>query len=149
MWVLVILPARGELYSLDFPTGRFNVIDGEPCLLRSGEQGPPGSALDIKRSSLVHFGSGEALAYPLKGSETPVITLGASVGTCTSWDLSGIKAKRGPIRAAEGKYKGWYLDWSESEREVNYNGKTLHARKLILVEKPEAPRQFSRYEVSK
>src|SRR5262249_35088557 len=119
------------------------------CLLRSEDQGPPGYALDIKGSSLVHYRSGKALAYPLEGSKTPVITLGKSDGTSTSWDLSGIKGNRGPIRAAEGKYKGWYLDWSESEREVNYNGKTLHARKLILVEKPEALRQFSRYEVSR
>jgi hypothetical protein len=147
--LLVLLPASAQDYSVAFPTGEFNVLDGVPCVLHSVDRGPPGNALDIKGSSLVHYGSGKPLAYPLDGSGAPVVTLGKSDGVGTSWDLSGIKGKRGPIRAAEGKYAGWYLDWSESEKEIDYKGKALHTRQLILVENPKEPCQFSRYEVSK
>jgi hypothetical protein len=149
--LLLILPASaGESFSVGFPMGEFNVINGEPCLLRPGEHGPAGYALDIKGTSLVHYGSEKPLAYPLRGTRKPVITLGKSDGVCTSWDLSGMGRKRqGPIRAAEGMFKGWYLDWSESETEVVFRGKTLHTRKLILVENPKAPREFRRYEVGK
>jgi hypothetical protein len=151
--LLVILPASADqLSSVAFPTGmgEFNVINGKPCLLRPGEKGPDFLLpVDIKGTSLVHFRSKESLAYPLGGTKTPVITLGKAEGVGTSWDLSGIGPKRpGPIRAAEGKFKGWYLDWSDSETEVVFKGKTLHVRELILVENPKAPRQFSTYEVS-
>jgi len=148
--LLIILPASAQDYSLGFPKGEFNVINGKPCVLRPGEHGPAGSALDIVGISLVHYGSKKPLAYPLRGMGTPVITLGKSDGVTTSWDLSGIRWKhRGAIRAYYGKFKGWYLDWSESETEVRFNGKILHARKLILVRNPKAPRQFTKDEIGK
>jgi hypothetical protein len=147
--VLAVPPAAADTYSVGFPEGAFNVLNGEPCLLPSGERGPPGNALDIKGSALVHYRSDKPLAYPLAGSGTPVVTLGPADGVSTSWDLSGLKGDKGPIRAAEGKYAGWYLDWSEEAKEVEYKGKTLHARRLILVEKPKDPRRFSRYAVGK
>src|SRR5262245_57171677 len=115
--LLVMVPARAEdLFSVEFPMGEFNVINGEPCLLRPGDRGPPGNALDIKGTSLVHFSSQEPLAYPLGGTKMPVVTLGTADGAGTAWDLSElVRGRRGPIRAAEGKFKGWYLDWSELE----------------------------------
>jgi hypothetical protein len=101
--------------------------------------------------------SGGKLAYPLRGTTTPVIKLGESDGFGTSWDLKviplnnkGVSAEsyHGPLRAADGMFNGWYLDWSESETEVVFNGKTLHARRLILVENPKKPRLFTKYSVS-
>ena len=50
-----------------------------------------------------------------------------------SWDLSELTDKRsgGPIRAAEGKFKGCYLDWSDVELDIMDSGKTKHVRDLI------------------
>src|SRR5262249_27988708 len=134
----------------------FKVINGEPYVLPT--EGPRGSSLDVRGSSLVATAiPGGKLAYPIRGTTTPLIKLGESDGFGTSWDLQGVPSNNkgvcdesvyGPLRAAEGMFKGWYLDWRESEIEVVFNGKTLRAHRLILVENPKKPRLFTKYSVS-
>ena len=71
-----------QIYGLGFPSneGTFNVIEGKPYLLRQGERGSPGNAVDIKTNGkLMHYMSQKPLAYPLDG-ENPVIRLGKEYG---------------------------------------------------------------------
>ena len=145
-----------QLYSLGFPSseGTFNVIEGKPYLLRKGERGSPGNAVDIKTDGkLVHYLSKKPLAYPLDG-DNPVITLGKEDGMSDVWDLSaflpsGESRTGAPVKAAAGKFKGWYLDWSDHEIQLVVDGNTFHARRLKLVKEPKSVRQFSKYPVSK
>jgi hypothetical protein len=140
--------AADQLYSLGFPAGaKFNVIDGKPYVLRKGESGPPGNAVDINGKEFVHFGSGKALAYPLDGEGTTVVLGGE--GTGTQWDFSLPERGGSTIRAAEGKFKGWYLDWAEEEEEITSNNSTYHVRRLMLVKEPKNPKKFVKYPVAK
>ena len=141
-----------QIYSLGFPPGEgsFDVIEGKPYLLRKGEPGSPGNAVDITTDGrLIHYGSKKPLAYPMEG-DTPIVTLGKSDAASDIWNLSAVREgrSRGAIQAKEGAFKGWYLDWSEKETEVVLNGRTLHARQLILVKEPKEPKTFSKYPVA-
>lgn len=141
-----------QIYSLGFPSseGEFDVIDEKPYLLRKGERGSPGNAVDIKSDGrLIHYGSRKSLAYPLDG-DNPIVTLGKSDAASDIWDLSAVREgrRRGAVQAKEGKFKGWFLDWSEQETEVVSEGRTLHARQLILVKEPKTPKTFSKYPVA-
>jgi hypothetical protein len=144
-----------DLYSLGFPyrEGTFNVIDGKPYLLRRGEHGSPGNAVDIiDGGKLVHYDSKKPLVYPLAG-ENPVVSLGKEEGTSDRWDLTAFprgESRTGhPVRAAEGKFKGWYLHWSDEETEIMSGGRTFHVRLLKLVKEPKTLRTFSKYVVAK
>ena len=53
------------------------------------------------------------------------------------------------IRAAEGKFKGWYLDCADEEESITYGGREITIRPLVLAEKPKHIREFDRYPVSK
>ena len=158
--LLVASERKEQIYSIGFPPneGTFNVIDGKPYLLRKGERGSAGNAIDIKPDGkLIHVMSEKPLAYPLDG-DSPVITLGKVESVSDKWDHSAVVERRGgPLKAAEGKFKGWYLDWSETEAEIVAGGITFHTRKpitfhtrqLILVKEPKSPRMFTKYPVSK
>lgn len=139
-------------YSLEFPAdeGRFGVIDGVPYLLRKGESGPAANALDvIKGGKLRHLASDKLLCYPQSGDDTR-ITLADAKAKGIMWDIARKEQKSGiPIRAQEGKFSGWYLDWSEKEEELKFQGATIHGRRLILVKEKNTPRKFRTYSVSK
>ena len=144
-----------QIYGLGFPSneGTFNVIEGKPYLLRQGERGSPGNAVDIKTNGkLMHYMSQKPLAYPLDG-ENPVIRLGKEDGVSDVWDLSafpsGGSRTGAPVKAAAGKFKGWYLDWTDDEIELVTGGNTFHARRLILVKEPKSIRKFLKYPVAK
>ena len=142
-----------QVYCLGFPPeeGTFNVIDGKPYLLRKGERGSPGNAVDVKRDgTLIHFLSKKPLVYPLDG-ENPVVSLGKSDAVSGVWDVAEIPEGRrwGVLRSTEGKFKGWYLDWSENEAEMVVAGKTFHVRELVLVKQRKVAHTFTKYPVSK
>jgi hypothetical protein len=143
--------AGREMFSLGFVNshGQFNVIEGKPYLLHEGEHGPAGNAIDFREDRLVHLASGNSLTYPL-GGEDPRVSLGKSGEISGRWDF-GFDVRdraRGTIRAADGKFKGWYLDWSDEETEVTADGKRYHVRVFKLVKDPKEPRQFRAYVVS-
>lgn len=146
----VFAAQREQLYSLGFPSGEgnFDVIDGVPYVLRKGESASPGSAIDIlDRARLVHFGTRKALAYPLDGDK-PYVTMGGE-GTSNQWKVGRLsEGSKFAVRATEGKFKDWYLDWSDEETELKVRDKMMHGRRLILVEKPAAPRIFNSYPVA-
>jgi hypothetical protein len=144
------LPRSPQRYSVQFPegSGSFDVIDGVPYLLRKGERINPGQAIDvIKKSRLVHYGTRRALAYPLDG-DSPFVSL-ADEGHSAEWRLGFISDRSTfPVIAATGKFKGWYLDWSDEEIELAVNGKTVHARRLVLIEKPVSVKKLRCYPVA-
>jgi hypothetical protein len=152
--IATIAMARDQLYSIGFPQaeGNFNVLDGKPYLLRRGESGPAGSAIDLQNGkNLVHFGSRQPLCYDLAGT-TPTVSLGKTDSTSADWQLKHGKEKGGQravfIQAADGKYQGWFLDWSAEEIEIESGGKTYHARPLVLKREPRPAKVFSMYPVA-
>ena len=146
--------ARDQLYSIGFPQaeGQFNVLDGRPYLLRRGESGPDGNAVDLQSGKhLIHFGSHQALCYELDGT-TPTVSLGKADSTSAEWELKHGEEKGGQravsIQAAEGKFKGWFLDWSADEIEIESGGKTYHVRQLVLTRKPKPAKVLFMYPVA-
>jgi hypothetical protein len=139
---------RDQLYSLQFPkgTGAFDVIDGVPYLLRPGEKPSPGNAIDIvDGKKLVHVRSGKGLTYALDGDE-PTVALGKDGD---EWQVGPLgEREKFFVRAAKGKFKGWYLDWSDDEIELRVKDKTLHGRRLMLIKEPKKEREFSSYPVA-
>lgn len=146
--------AQDQLYSIGFPraAGVFNVLDGKPYLLRSEESGPPGNAVDLQNGKhLIHFGSQQALCYDLDGT-TPTVSLGKAGITSAEWEIKRGEEKGGPtavsVQAAEGKFKGWFLDWSADEMEIESGGKTYHVRHLVLTRKPKPAKVLFMYPVA-
>ena len=52
------------------------------------------------------------------------------------------------LQAAEGKFKGWYLDCTEEEEKIEIGGKTYSFRRMILSKKPGRIDYFLRYPVA-
>jgi hypothetical protein len=148
LFSLSALFGRDQLYSLQFPkgSGAFDVIDGVPYLLRPGESPAPGNAVDIiKGKKLVHFRSGKGLTYALDGDDPTV----AADKEGEEWQVGPLgDRKKFFVRAAQGKFKDWCLDWSDDEVELKVQDKTLHGRRLILIKEPKKDREFSCYPVA-
>ena len=154
--LLVAAPAWArETYSIR-PEGRggFNVIDGQPVILSPGQSGPAGNALDVANKSvttITHYGSKKLFCYGLDGKDKKV-TLGGGDGAGSDWLVTKIggrgDADTVTIQAAEGKLKGWYLDCAAEEEKLQSGDKTYTVRRLILSEKPQRIKSFSRYVVS-
>jgi hypothetical protein len=140
--------ARDQLYSLQFPKGigAFDVIDGVPYLLRPGEKPSPGNAIDIvDGKKLVHVHSSKALSYSLEGDD-PTVALGKDGD---EWQVGPLgERKKFFVRAAQGRFKDRYLDWSDDEVEIKVKDKTLHGRRLVLVKELKKEREFSSYPVA-
>lgn len=132
-------------YALGFKgeAGEFIVLDDKPYVVRPREGGP--EAVDIKGNLLRHYRTRKMLAYPLDG-DAPVVSLGKTDATSQIWDLSafagGGEGRNKPVAAGEGKFKGWYLDYAEKERDIIVGEKVYHARQLILVKSPNKQRAF-------
>jgi hypothetical protein len=114
-----------QVYSIGVPSevGKFNVIGDRPCVVIRGS-GPAGNALDHRGGELVHYGSKKPLAYPLDG-ESKVVRLGTNAESKAmgrDWKVSIIGGRGGSqivtIQAAEGQFKGWYLDCADEEETI-------------------------------
>jgi hypothetical protein len=158
--ILILLAAAapawaGESYSISPEgVGQFNVIDGQPVILSPGESGPGGNALDVVKkpvTTITHYGSGKRLCYSLDGKDKKV-ALGSGEGAGSDW-LATKTGGRGDaetvtVQVAEGKCKGWYLDCAEEEEKLQSGDTTYTVRRLILAEKPQRIKTFSRYVVA-
>lgn len=143
-----------ETYSIAPVTelGRFNVIDGQPMILKG--DGPPGNALDVKQaeqSEIRHYASGKPLAYPSQ-SERSVVSLGAGADKETEWTFTHVKHRGGSeivtVQAARGKFRDWYLDCAETEETLSIGGKDYTVRRLVLVKEPKQIKHWTRYVVA-
>jgi hypothetical protein len=109
-----------ESYDLVLP-GRMAVLgpDGKTASV---------TRFEIRRSTLEELGSRRTLCYGLDGKETSV-KLGEHPGTSSRWILTKIRARGDTeyvsVQAAEGKLKGWYLDYTE-ELDKAASGHTAH-----------------------
>ena len=143
--------ARAEIFSIGFPddAGYFEVVEKVPYLLREGNFGQRGNAIDIvKETQLIHLKSKEPLCYPLDG-DAPSVSLGKTKETSSAWDISKRTDRRGsPIKATEGKFKDWFLDWTDEEIEIKSGDKTYHGRKLILTKEPKTKKLFRTFPVA-
>jgi hypothetical protein len=138
----------GRIYHFSFgDQGEFALIDGKPVLARIGAEIDDRKRREIrvqKDGSLIHVATGKTLGYPLDGDD-PTVSLGGERGTSDKWTFDfGLKDdSESVVRAASGKFKGWYLDWDE-EREVIVRDKAYYVRSLKLVKSPVTKRKFSR-----
>ena len=135
----------------------FYVIADKPYIMRSAE--PKADLCNLctrsGRDQLIHFRGDEErlpLCYSLEGDK-PVVVFNTNKQDqlCDEWDLSAlpdIRSNGAPIKAVQGKFKGWYLDWSDKEIEVVEGGKTKHVRELILVKEPKAVRKFWKFPIA-
>ncbi|MDX1929532.1 MAG: hypothetical protein SFV81_23595 [Pirellulaceae bacterium] len=135
----------------------FYVIADKPYVMRSAE--PKANLCNLctrsGRDQLIHFRGDEELlplCYALDG-DNPVVVFNTNKQAqfCDEWDLSAlpdIRSNGAPIKAVQGKFKGWYLDWSDKEIEVVEDGKTKHVRELILVKEPKAVRKFWKFPIA-
>jgi hypothetical protein len=79
------------------------------------------------------------LAYDPEGKD-PAVFLAEERGPGTQWKVTRLKGEKDlvfTIQAAEGKYKGWYLDVAaKGEKFVTPKGKTAPAYRVFLSKKP-------------
>jgi hypothetical protein len=152
--------AQADWYEISGPNKsrlKVCVVDGE---LRLAEGLPFECDWDLtllakKRPTTIHL-SGETsskikyLTFNLKG-KCPKVFLSAKPGPGTQWRLThGKGAASYTIRAANGKFKGWYLNiWTKAEKLEDRSGKTYHAYKLTLSKQPKRTPIFSIYVIAK
>ncbi len=133
--------AEGWSIHISAPQGMvFRVVEGQPVLVRDRDQWRSGDPLDIRNGTqLVHFSSDKTLTYSLSG-DSPLVTLGNAKDVSSKWDFppggTGGESVTFPIRAAEGKFKGWYLDWSDDTEMRTHQGQLLHVRRFVLIHEP-------------
>lgn len=124
----MLIPASAQqLYSISLPKTLIAVDDK---LYIAAGFSEPGNAVDIKKQTrLVHYQTKKAITYSL-GGDTPSVTLSDGKAVSEKWDLSKVteKSPGGPVIATEGKFSGWYLDWSEDETEIDYKGKKIKVK---------------------
>lgn len=138
---------QGQLYSINLPKTLIAVDDK---LYLAAGLNEPGNAVDIvHRSELKVYSLERSIKYPLDG-EDPVLSVD-SQGTSSKWNLSKVTGSQpgGPVTAKEGKFVGWYLDWSDDEVEVVYKGKAIKVKRMILAKEPMTIRTFHKWPVSK
>jgi len=91
-------------------------------------------------------GTSRSLAYDLEGRSNSVKLGVTSLTGGSGWLLTRGRAhSQFAIQATEGKFKGWYLDWTEDEEAMGY----LRVRRLILSEKPKQVKNFLVYPIAK
>ena len=147
------------VYSVD-PRGKglgeFNVLKGEPVIWAAGANvGPGGNALDVQgkqeRTTIVHYESKKTLCYDMDGKDKK-IRLVKKDGSGCQWIAIKIgtrgESDQITLQAAEGKFKGWYLDCTEEEEKIEIGGKTYSFRRMILSKKPGRIDYFLRYPVA-
>jgi hypothetical protein len=151
--IVSISVAHSAEYSYNFgfgKAGEFAVIEGQPVLARWGDsiqRDWTESRIYIQKDgSLIHLETKKPLSYPLEGDD-PKVVLGAEKGTSDKWKFSFGPKDDGEsvVRVAEGKFKGWYLDWDNKEHEVAVDGKSYYVRSLKLVESPATKRKFIKW----
>jgi hypothetical protein len=150
--------AAGDQYGIRAPgTGSLSVVDGKALLTKGpiydanwelswmGKE----STTSITISSSKWPGWG--LAYDPTGKD-PAVTL-APPGRGErgkQWRVVDRGASGYTIQAAEGKYKGWYLDiQGKGEVRRNTKGERYTAYRLVLTEKPKRPLHFKINEISR
>jgi len=150
--------AVGDQYGITDPDlGSLSVVDGK-ALLTGGpiydanwNLSPTGKegTTSIRLSSSKW--RGWALAYDPAGKDRAVTLLSPGRGDRgKQWKVTRVAPSRYTIQAAEGKYKGWYLDvQGKGEVRRNPKGERYTAYPLVLTEKPKRILKFEINEISR
>jgi hypothetical protein len=120
---------------------------------RMAVEGPDGETVWFERfrtsnSRLMKVASRQALCYSLDGKE-PSVRLGKDTEAGPRWIFTKVRAEGGTayvtVQAAEGKFKDWYLDYTEEPGKSGPGDTAPVGRRLVLMERPKEIKQFKTF----